>query len=53
MGNLKGFPEGAPSGPCLCNATFRGNIEFAFGSSAPRLVEPRVDSASGYWGSRR
>merc|ERR1719370_2364057 len=30
----------------------RGNIEFAFGSSAPRLVEPRVDSASGYWGSR-
>merc|ERR1719331_3230203 len=31
----------------------RGNIEFAFGSSAPRLVEPRVDSASGYWGSRR
>merc|ERR1719187_1917214 len=31
----------------------RGNIDFAFGSSAPRLVEPRVDSASGYWGSRR
>merc|ERR1719305_253968 len=31
----------------------RGNIEFAFGSSAPRLIEPRVDSASGYWGSRR
>merc|ERR1719208_321891 len=30
----------------------RGNIDFAFGSSAPRLVEPRVDSASGYWGSR-
>jgi MAP7 domain-containing protein 1 len=31
----------------------QGRIEFAFGSSAPRLVEPRVDSASGYWGSRR
>merc|ERR1719445_588553 len=31
----------------------RGNIDFAVGSSAPRLVEPRVDSASGYWGSRR
>jgi len=31
----------------------RGNIDFAFGSSAPRLIEPRVDSASGYWGSRR
>merc|ERR550525_865258 len=30
----------------------RGNIDFAFGSSAPRLVEPRVDSSSGYWGSR-
>merc|ERR1719228_2501684 len=30
----------------------RGNIDFAFGSSAPRLIEPRVDSASGYWGSR-
>merc|ERR1719158_2330268 len=30
----------------------RGNIEFAFGSSPPRLIEPRVDSASGYWGSR-
>eukprot|EP00090_Calanus_glacialis_P005847 TRINITY_DN1454_c0_g1_i5.p1 TRINITY_DN1454_c0_g1~~TRINITY_DN1454_c0_g1_i5.p1 ORF type:complete len:962 (-),score=331.96 TRINITY_DN1454_c0_g1_i5:501-3386(-) len=31
----------------------RGNIEFAFGSSAPRLIEPRIDSSSGYWGSRR
>eukprot|EP00092_Neocalanus_flemingeri_P017157 GFUD01018554.1.p1 GENE.GFUD01018554.1~~GFUD01018554.1.p1 ORF type:complete len:783 (-),score=261.02 GFUD01018554.1:470-2818(-) len=30
----------------------RGNIEFAFGSSAPRLIEPRIDSSSGYWGSR-
>jgi len=30
----------------------KGHIEFAFGSSAPRLIEPRVDSASGYWGSR-
>lgn len=29
------------------------NLEFAFGSSAPRMMEPRVDSASGYWGSRR
>jgi len=28
------------------------NLEFAFGSSAPRMMEPRVDSASGYWGSR-
>ena len=28
-------------------------VGFAFGSSAPRLIEPRVDSASGYWGSRR
>merc|ERR1719242_1779947 len=31
----------------------RSNIEFAFGSSAPRMMEPRVDSASGYWGTRR
>ena len=31
----------------------RGNIDFAFGSSAPRLIEPRIDSSSGYWGSRR
>ena len=31
----------------------RGNMEFAFGSSAPRMMEPRVDSASGYWGTRR
>merc|ERR1719242_1441437 len=30
----------------------RSNIEFAFGSSAPRMMEPRVDSASGYWGTR-
>jgi len=30
----------------------RGNIDFAFGSSAPRLIEPRIDSSSGYWGSR-
>jgi len=30
----------------------RGNMEFAFGSSAPRMMEPRVDSASGYWGTR-
>jgi len=29
----------------------RNHIEFAFGSSAPRLLEPRIDS--GYWGSRR
>jgi len=28
----------------------RSHIDFAFGSSAPRLLEPRVDS--GYWGSR-
>ena len=31
----------------------RGNMDFAFGSSAPRMMEPRVDSASGYWGTRR
>ena len=31
----------------------RSNIEFAFGSSAPRMMEPRIDSSSGYWGSRR
>ena len=31
----------------------RSNIDFAFGSSAPRMMEPRVDSASGYWGTRR
>ena len=31
----------------------RGHLDFAFGSSAPRMMEPRVDSASGYWGSRR
>ena len=31
----------------------RSNMEFAFGSSAPRMMEPRVDSASGYWGTRR
>ena len=31
----------------------RGYLDFAFGSSAPRMMEPRVDSASGYWGSRR
>merc|ERR1712227_626715 len=30
----------------------RSNIDFAFGSSAPRMMEPRVDSASGYWGTR-
>jgi len=32
----------------------RSNIDFAFGSSAPRLIEPRIDSSSsgGYWGSR-
>jgi len=30
----------------------RSNIEFAFGSSAPRMMEPRVDSGSGYWGTR-
>merc|ERR1719480_192882 len=30
----------------------RGNMDFAFGSSAPRMMEPRVDSASGYWGTR-
>merc|ERR1719228_52096 len=31
----------------------RSNIEFAFGSSAPRMLEPRIDSSSsGYWGSR-
>merc|ERR1719220_1517560 len=30
----------------------RGNMEFAFGSSAPRMMEPRLDSASGYWGTR-
>merc|ERR550519_2807424 len=28
----------------------RSHIDFAFGSSAPRLLEPRIDS--GYWGSR-
>ena len=27
----------------------RSNMEFAFGSSAPRMMEPRVDSGSGYW----
>merc|ERR1719266_1903943 len=27
-------------------------MEFAFGSSAPRMMEPRVDSGSGYWGTR-
>merc|ERR1719433_234031 len=31
----------------------RSNMEFAFGSSAPRMMEPRVDSGSGYWGTRR
>ena len=31
----------------------RSGMEFAFGSSAPRMMEPRVDSASGYWGTRR
>ena len=31
----------------------RSNIEFAFGSSAPRMMEPRVDSNNGYWGTRR
>jgi len=31
----------------------RGNIDFAFGSSAPRMLEPRIDSSSSsYWGSR-
>jgi len=31
----------------------RSNIEFAFGSSAPRMLEPRIDSSSSsYWGSR-
>merc|ERR1719400_791008 len=30
----------------------RSNMEFAFGSSAPRMMEPRVDSGSGYWGTR-
>ena len=31
----------------------RSNIDFAFGSSAPRMMEPRIDSSSGYWSSRR